>query len=560
MGFSLKKEMLGDALFMREIATFRYELLSLDFQGMNRQAITANIQNEFRTKYSGDINVKVFEVPTDYSFPNDTIRVGKYNVEVQVRSVPALSSWNSELNGSNPYYKGLDVALMGSGKNLQDFKEGFSFEVNENGNQVFGHDLSFGLLTGSKGSAIDIASGIFSQDRNTSFGISTMVNAVSQLADPSVYQNYYTETYDTLKNQYSFSRKREVLPSGAANYVFNLVHTLDTKDDGIVDVTEKGTVRGKLSFAGAQGGMESLISSAFARCNNFYGTYALLAVGGFNVATITPLVALPFRTTRMLTPRALAADYEVGYTNNQQFKTDGTITNELFDLQDDQLGIITLKHTLDFTYNKRVAPPTIFATLIDTAVTNSPAAASGYFAAVVTNGTYGYNTAAPPIHHIKKEVAWPNKKNKGARVVMEYSNHPKYFVGINGVEYRVLDTKVDTTIPADMITEYKVINRPTKYSLMNYAYQTERAQVTVTIDAGIGRNPDEFLILFRNDLSRFVANLYQYAVTIFFKEFINDIPIAFTYYLQDMKYTYNSEQGTLQVSVVFGYTMKKHFL
>ena len=560
MGFSLKKEMMADALFVREIATFRYEILSLDFQGMNRQAITTNIQNEFRTKYSGDINVKVFEVPTDYSFPNDTIRVGKYNVEVQVRSVPPVSTWQPELDGTNNYYKGLGATFfVNSGKNLLDFKEGYNFEINENGNQVFSHDISFGILTGNKAEAIGIASGIFSQDKSTSFGITSMVNTVSQLADPTVYQNFYTETYNTLRNQYSFSRKREVLPSGATAYVYNLVHVLDTKDDGIMDVTEKGSVRGKLSFNAAQVGMETLIGSSFVRCNAMYSTYTPLANAGFNMPALTSLVAIPFRTTRMLTPRALAADYEVGYTNNQQFRTDGTVTNELFELQDDVLGIINLKHTLDFTYNKRIAPATTFATLIDTATTNSPAAASGYFQTMV-RGVNGYNASAPDIHHIKKEIAWPNRKNKGAKVMMEYSNHPKYFVDINGMSFRVLEAKVDIVIPPDMVTEYKIINRPSKFSLMNYAYQTDRGQVTVTVDAAIGRNPDEFITTFRSDLGSIVANLYQYASTLFFNGFKGAIPLAFTYYLQDMKFAYNSDQGGLQVTAVFGYTMKKHTL
>jgi hypothetical protein len=142
---------------------------------------------------------------------------------------------------------------------------------------------------------------------------------------------------------------------------------------------------------------------------------------------------------------------------------------------------------------------------------------------------------------------------------MEYSNHPKYFVEVNGVSYRVLDVKVDGTAPVDMITEYKIINRPTKSSLLNYAYQTEKGTMTVILDGGVGRNPDEFVTNFRSDLPGFVQNLYQYAITLFFDKFKGTIPIAFTYYLQDMRYVYNSDNGTLQVTVVFAYTIKKHY-
>lgn len=560
MGFSLKKEMMGDALFFRETATFRYELYSADFIGQSRSNITSLILNQFQTKYSGDINVKVFDVPTEYQFPNDTIRVGKFDVEVQVKSVPAVGTWQPELSSAPFYYKGLDANFfVGSGKQLLDFRESFDFEQNENGTLTFGHSLSFGLMTGSKGQAVGIASGIFAQDKGNSFGIASMVGAISTLADPTQYVNYYTETYDQIRQQYSFTRKREVLPSGAATYNYNIINTLDVKEDGFMDVSEKGNVKGNIDFGSAQAGMETLIAGAYSRCNSFYGTYVGMAADGFTYPTATTLVNLPIKTVRMFNPRGISADYDISFTNNQQFGSDGTQTNETFEIQNNLSDFVDLKHTVEFVYNKRYAPANTFQTLINAAVANSPAAASGYFAAVVTDPTYGYNQFSYPIHNIKKEVAWPNRKNKGARVVMTYANHPKYFVAINGYGYRVLDIKINTTVPTDIVTEYKVINRPQQTTVMNYAYQTERATMSITMDASIGRNPDEFVTQFRTDLPVHVANLYQYACGLFFNQFQGTIPVAFTYYLQDFKFSYNSDNGVLQVVPVFCYTMKKHY-
>lgn len=547
MGYSLKKEMLGDVLFYRELQTFQYEIYATDIKGCSPATIQQNIYNEFKSKYSGDINVKVFNQPADYSFPNDSIRAAKFNVEVQVKSVPNVGTWQAEL-GSN-YYSGLDSGfLKHSGFPLLDFKEGFDFNVNDNGVQTFGHDISFGLLTGNKSIATRTASGIFSKDKDTTFGISAMVGLVGTIADPSLYQNYYTETYDTIRNTYSFSRKREILSSGASTYVYNLLHVVDVKNDGLIDVTERGNVKGKLTFAQAQQGADTLIGTAYSRCNGIYTTYSSLA-NVFSAPIVSQLVNTPIKTSRALNKPAISNDYEITYSNNPQLSTDGVLTEETFDINDIEIGVIDIKHTLSFTRNKRTST-TSFDTLIQNAITDSPGIVNTYF--------LNYNPAAWPIHYIKKEVVWPNKKNKGARVMMQYNNHPKYLVIIGGTTYKSLEYKIANTKPVDIITEYKVINRPSKTSVVNYSYQTEKGQLSITIDAGIGRNPDEFISGFRTDIGGHIYNLYQYATTLFFNEFRGIIPIAFTYYLNDVKYTYSSENGTLQLTIIFVYSLKKY--
>lgn len=547
MGFSLKKEMLGDALFYREIQTFQYEVYSLDLSGLRPLTIQQNIYDEFKNKYSGDINVRVFNQPADYSWPNDSRRAAKFNVEIQVRSMPNVGTWQSEL--SSAYYKGLSSGFFqDSGLPLIDFKEGFDFETSENGTRVFSHNLSFGLLTGTKQIATSIASGVFANDKDTTFGIATMVGEISSVADTAQYRNYYTEMYDTLRNSYSFSRKREILPESASTSIHNLVHVFDLKDDGFIDVTEKGTVKGKLTFDQSQQGANALIATSYDRCNTFYATYVNL-MNLFSTAIAAELVNTPTKITRTFNKPSLTSEYETTYTNNSQFKIDGTMIDETVELNDIEIGIIDIKHNIAFTRNKRTASST-FATLIGEAIVNSPSLMSGYFSS--------YDASARPIKHIKKEIAWPNRKSKGARVMMEYTNHPKFFVTINGVGYFSLEYKIAHTRPTDIITEYKIINRPTKSSVVNYAYQTEKGQMTITIDASIGRDGDEFFSGFRTDIGTYLYNLYQYATTLFFREFHGVIPVAFTYHLNDIKYDYTSENGKLQLTVVFAYSMKKH--
>ncbi len=548
LGYSLKKEMMGDSLFFRETATYTYEVFSV-YMPVSPLIIQSGIYNEFKNRYSGDIFVKVFSAPADYSFPNDSMRVSKYNVEVQVRSVPnGLGTWSSELLSTSGY-RGVDENFfVSSGKNIVDLKENFDFETAENGVQSFTHGLSFVLTTGTKQGAAAIAASIFGRDKDNSFGISTMIGGIATIGDSGVYQNYYAETYDVIRNSYNFSRKRDVLPSGASTYVYNTTHTIDLKEDGVTEVGERGNVKGKLSFAQSQQGAEILIGTAYARCSGVYSAYAPLTTNLSSSFTSLPLINMPLRLTRVHNRPALSTDYEISYTNSPLYAANGSLAVETMDVSDLDLGIVDVKHTIELGINKRQTGID-FSGLMVSAVNSSPSRVSGYFTPTVW-----------PLKHIRKSIVWPNRKSKGCKVVMEYSNHPKYFVTINGVSYRVLEYTIDRSEPVDIINEYKVINRPSKLSVINYAYQTEKGELTISLDANIGRKSDEFAlgVGFRGDLGGYIANLYSYATTLFFDDFNGQLPLAFTYYLKDVKYTYNSDSGTLQMTVIFAYSMKKY--
>ena len=82
--------------------------------------------------------------------------------------------------------------------------------------------------------------------------------------------------------------------------------------------------------------------------------------------------------------------------------------------------------------------------------------------------------------------------------------------------------------------------------------------MTITIDAGINKNPDEFITTFRSDLGGHISNLYNYAIKLFFGDFGGQFPLAFTYYVKNVKYGYDSENGMLQMVVTFSYSMKKY--
>lgn len=545
LGYSLKKELLGEALFYRETETFNFEVYSIYVTG-NPTQIQQTIINEFTGKYSGDINVKVFEVPGDYTFPNDAVRASKFNVQLERRNnLNNLNSSNVGLTGV--YYKGVDANFFASYASLlTDFREDFGFESSENGNQTFNHNLSFGILSGnSKNVAVQIASGIFSNDKDTTFGIGVLIGSAS-LGDTGTFQDYFSETYDTIRNVYSFNKKREILALSGIGYVYNMVHSLDLKDDGIFDVTERGNVKGYLTFGQAQQGLGILTGNSYTRCNNFFNNYRGIA----GSISSSALVNLPTKRTQQLNKPALSADYEVSFTNNPNFQSNGVTKEETIELDADEKNLVEMKHRFSFNYGKRAPLVGGVFGLMDAAFHASPAYVSGYYAAS------NFYNASLPIKQIKYDLTWPSNKTR-ATVNLDYSNNPKNFVTLNGLPLYSLDYKVQDTKPVDIITEYKVVNRSNHLSVLNYAYQTEKGQISVNIDAGLGRNANEFTSGFRTGISNYLVEMYRLGIGLFMQQFINVVPISFTYQLSDVKYALNSD-GILNLTLSFTYTIKKY--
>lgn len=546
MGYTLKKELFGDAVFYRETQVFNYEIYSSDVSGLHPSVIQDAIYNEFITKYSGDIFVKVFNAPADYQFPNDSIRTAKFNVQVEIVNTPS-GIGSSELTGV--YYKGIDPTFFEAYiTSVNDFRDDFSFEQTDNGHQVYSHNVSFSLRSGDKSLAQSVISGIFAADKDTTFGITAMAGGVI-VADTGNYQNYYTESYDLAKNIFSFTKKREILPFNATTFNYDLEHSLSLHDNGVFDISERCSVQGKLSFEQARVGLDSVYVSSYNRCTAFYDIYKNFA-GNILVAEV--LSTTPVRLSKTYNKPNLMAEYDVAYTNNPEFKNDGSSTEEVIELELSPKQIIDINHRFSTTFNRRNPDFNGVMPLINNFISGSQSSINNYY----VNSEF-YNPSWP-MNRIKYTTQWPNIHNH-ASVNLNYTNDPKYFVTLNGILFNVLDYKVQNVKPVDIVTEYKVINRPNKTSIINYAYQTEKGQVSVNITAGIGRMSNEFISGFRDDMVGFLSPLYKYGIARFMEQFGNIIPIAFTYFLSDIKYSLNSD-GTLQMVLDFNYTLKKYII
>src|SRR5882724_4925578 len=319
LGYALRREFLSNAFAIRDVQTFNYEIYSVDFTG-DANNIQTQIKNQFSQFYSGDVHVIVFNTQNTFQFPSDSIRASRFNITVEIKSpLTNISSGFPEL--SSAYYSGLNTTFWTNyGQYLLDFREGFDFAINSNGQREFNHSISFGLQTGWSGDnsaagrksyAQSIVSGIFGNDSNTTFGLSVLSGQISGVGNSGIFRNYFTESYDLIKNVYSFGRKREELPFDGTGIIYDLSNSINMANDGTIDVSEKASTQGKINFALAESILESYLGAAYPRCSGiyskFYNTGIILQDNQYSVITgsLLPLINTPIKTVRILDANSL---------------------------------------------------------------------------------------------------------------------------------------------------------------------------------------------------------------------------------------------------------------
>jgi hypothetical protein len=554
LGYKLKKDFLGEGLYYREIETYTYEIYARPAAAATNpyRDISTHLKNTFAAR-SGDMSYKVLEAPTEYFFPNDHIRVAKFKVEIELRNpVVSIETYNPQLLTNR--YKGLDNTFFGTyATGLENFTEDFGFEVKEDGRNVYNHDISFSLYSGAhRDKAVEIAKAIYGQDKNTTLGVNIMPGSVSTIADTGNHVNYFNETYDLIKNSFSFQKKREVLPISASTYTSDLSHSVTLKDNGFIDVTERGSVQGKLTYAQAAAGFDTVYAGAFTRSNAAYNSFKNI-VGGTTITT--SLLNFPLAINKTFNKPEKSIDYDVTYSNDSNINSTNSTSLEkvlVADLGEDRFLNIDHSYSYGYLVNpKQNNNDANFTPILSAAYLASPAEVQTFYA-----GSSFFNNARPTMKRLKSSASTP-KRGKSFNISMSYTNNPIYFVTLDSETYAILENKNEETKPADILTEYKVINRPNKMSVVSYAYQTEKGSKSCHLTARLRRGTTNVFTTPRPDISTQLLSLYKYAVGKILDEFKGTTVLALSYYLADVKYNVNSEDE-INLDVSISYALKKY--
>lgn len=555
LGYSLRKERLGEGLFFREIETFNYDVYVTDFVGFSISGLQSQIQNEFTSKYSGDVNVKAFSIPASFTLPDDAIRVARFNVQVEARK-PV------QVTGLNGLYNGLSGQIFWDSYSalFNTFSEQYDYEKSENGTLTASHNLSFSLLTGGKLKAAEIASYIFSNsdDGGTNAPntqLSALIGSYNLTSSGSV-QQFYTESYDLLKNSFSFNKKVDYPPFGS-DFSFNIKkdfkNILELDADGFISVTENGNIKAKKNFQDAENEFLSMRGNnqIFNRCSQFYNTFNT-TIG----TTINSLKNFPLKNESVYNKPNLTLEYNVSYSDNPNIDVANLVGVEhVISINTEQNKFVNIGDTYNFT--KLGVVGTISEDEMISAFSTYTAFSQSFVPTYYQRSEL-FNPLWPTITRIKFDATLPERK-KNPSISFSYTNQPIYQpVLLDSTLYNKIDYKIVDAKPVDLITEYKIINRPTKTSIINYAYQTEKGEKSINITAVLNRS-----FGFDGNVSSYPKfdflfyPLFKMGIEKLINDFNNSKALAFTYFVSDIKCSVNSD-CEIGMTINLNYTLKKY--
>lgn len=579
LGYESSTELFGDSFEFRKIEKFDYEMYYADFVNFDIYQIETEIKNKFKEDYKGDINVKVFSTQNTLQFPSDNIQAAKFNVVVEV-----VSKIDYEISLDKELLKKLGTENQFF-QNLLNFREEITFSKNENGNRDFNHSVSFGIRDnqnnlgqdGRKALAQNIAESVFDSDNVNDYELDDLLpkiflEEITKDEKSLGYKNYYNETYDLIKNTYSFSRQREILPfkDTQSNITLNNSYSLVMNENGVIEITEKvnSFVRKMFDFENAKSELESHYLDSYSRCNsiynNFHNDQVLLLNRTEYDSTIT-LKNIPIKLLKNYNKQSLTLGYSVTYTSSPETKLDDLgleyILSQTIEFVVDPYNKVEATHSLDYTLNKTKQP--------DYSFYSEAMRLSENASYIQTYYNDNFQTAAsiyPTLKLIKKSASLPNIKTK-ASVKYNYSNSPIYFVNIENITFKVYEVTIDVKKPVDIINEFKVINRDTREnkSVLSYAYQSEQGQVSIKINATIGKNSKEFSPNFNGftkvgdqdnlELKSCLIALYKDAGQRFLSNFDNQ-SFCLNWFISDSNFTFDSSNGNINAIVNYVYTSK----
>lgn len=588
LGYQSKVELFGNSFQFRKVETFDYEIYYHDFQGFNSLTIQDQIKEKFKSEYKGDINVKSFSLQNTQSFPSDSIRASKFNVTVEVVNNIAYENLDKEiLKNLKDYFK-----------NLLSFKEEITFSKNQNGNREFNQTVSFGIRdnennlgqNGRKNLAQTIAKEVFESNNNNDYNLQNIIplnllnlqeiGQTSEPIDESLYKNYYTETYDLIKNSYSFSRKREILPSNETSktFTFNNSYSLTMNDNGVIDVTEKvnSFARKMSDFETAKTDLETHYLGAYNRClevyNNFHNTQVLLNErSDYDLSII--LKNIPTKLLKNYNKQSLTLGYDVTYTSSPETQIDASdsrleyILSQTIEFNVDPYNKVEATHSFDYTFNKtKEGDYSFYAQMMKNPIHQS--SSQSLLQTYYQDNFSSVTTIYPNLKLIKTSASLPNIKTK-ASVKYNYSNSPIYFVNVQGIEFKIYEVIVDVKKPVDIINEFKIINRETRgnKSVLSYAYQSEKGEISIKMNTTVGKNSKEF---FGNGNFTYIGDkpvteplflkdclvaLYKEAGQKFLSNF-NNPSFCLNWFISDSSFSFDSTNGTINATINYIYTSK----
>lgn len=204
--------------------------------------------------------------------PGNDVKIKEYTVSI---SIPEDGDTTTQ-----GYYQGLNFSHF---KYIESFSESSEFTRNL-GRDNYTHNINITIKPPTTIDAINAAKDIAENFFNNNNLSSTIGNFTSYANT----KKYYTENYDPINGEFSFSRNFELYKNSDGNFSLSRVHRIDFSKDGVLSVTESAEYLGHTStpFDTVNTQAKTDINNAYSRCATLVSSYS---IGGDEALNSKPL-------------------------------------------------------------------------------------------------------------------------------------------------------------------------------------------------------------------------------------------------------------------------------
>lgn len=524
LAYSLKKDYFGETSAWRNIQTFTREYLIQTAQPMAPpvlERIKADIVAEINSSVTDArdiINIISVDVPTSSDLLEGLVNFQKITVVYEQKTLVVN---NTDFASASTYGTLHANYLAPYVSDIDAFNESFDLEKGDSGEYTYTHNVSFTAQNGTVLSAYAIAKvigqGLLSSAEESSLTFLTYESRYNaSLQVQNIYANArktFSETYDTLKNTYSFTftLKFRVGKDGGVNtYSYIEKYSMDMDDSGISKVTQTLSILGASSFADALGGLTALMSTSYARCNVLYGGFK--QHGGSNTANISTLDTLATSTSVAYLRPSLQIEYSCSFSDSPSREIiNGThyTREESVSWTIDERGVSSIEidaslksslprsnsNTLDQDLARLASVSIVSSAETNPYETSLATLFGGAYASLVNVATNQINANGPHLQKFSKtsrsisvDQLKQNSSAGGSRSLSykcSFSNDPIHnrtvcskLSAFGGGVIRRADVKISTNLPSDSVKEFNIIGNRT---ILSYPFNMTEGSVSITI-------------------------------------------------------------------------------
>lgn len=386
-------------------------------------------------KSYGNARFLNYSFPTSVNFDENSVRFTKFTITLEVFK----DDWSNTFASDNLPSTYANIPNIGWHR-LREFSESFNFTLQDDGNFLASHRLSFGIDNIDKGTAEqvvadarDIADAFFALGLDSLSSIRSFYSSTSfQISNTDYGSSLIDQTVDLINYNFSYSKQYTVFSDNSSTTTETLLTDVVFNAEGIIEVVERGRIKGKgSSFAAARANaiskLNSNLSSAYSRCNNVFNRYFSSDYDKFKKIlpkynALDTLKSNPISITKDLTETQPEIGYEIRFTTNAAYDDSTTIHTYSISLAKDPQGIYnsTINGSIKFYTNKNKAFSSNLADIKNIINANSGAddltRINPYYLAVAGSGTFAGVRTSTAINHLKFGVETTYTKT--------YSNSP----------------------------------------------------------------------------------------------------------------------------------------